>query len=426
MLGTNGGLEAKTLFKYLQEDNPGEFQKGQLRTLQRKVKNWRAIEGPSQEVMFPQIHYPGDLAASDFTHMTKLGITIRGESFNHMIYHFVLTYSNWETGTICFSESFESFSEGFQNAIWELGGVPIRHRSDNFSAAITTIGDKQEFTVRYKAMLDHYKITGEHIRSRTPHENGDSEQSHHRFKRAVEQSLMLRGSTDFATREDYKKFLIQIFKQLNTGKEKRFLEELEILKQLPNKRIEDFTRIETKVGPSSTIQLKKKTYSVHSRLIREKVEARIYAEKIELWYGQKKVDEFPRLMGSKTYQINYRHIIDSLVRKPGAFENYRYRSELFPTSRFRLTYDCFKKWHGRKASKEYLKILHLAAYSFESKVDQALLLWLATEEPFTVVNIKEIASFADNKKPVNYGHVSVVNLQDYDNLINKKEASPCR
>ncbi len=425
MLETNGGLEAKTLFEYLQKTNPRKFQDGQLRTLQRKIKNWRAIEGPGQEVMFPQIHYPGDLAASDFTHMTKLGITILGESFDHMIYHFVLTYSNWETGTICFSESFESFSEGFQNAIWELGGVPIRHRSDNFSAAITTIGDKQEFTARYKALLANYNIRGEHIQSGTPHENGDSEQSHHRFKLAVEQSLMLRGNSDFASREDYKKFLMQIFEQLNAGREKRFLEELEMLKKLPSKRLEDFARIETKVGPSSTVQLKKKTYSVHSRLIREKIEARIYSEKIEIWYGQKKIDEFPRLMGSKTYQINYRHIIDSLVRKPGAFENYRYRAELFPTSRFRLTYDYFKKCHGKRASKEYLKILHLAAYSSEEKVDQALLLWLATEEAFTVTDIKEIVSLADNNPSANYGEVTVVNLQWYDSLISKEETSLC-
>ncbi|MEA3451142.1 MAG: IS21 family transposase [Bacteroidota bacterium] len=425
MLELNGGLEAKTLFKYLQKTNPGKFQDGQLRSLQRKIKHWRATKGPSKEVMFPQIHYPGDLAASDFTHMTSLGVTIRGESFDHMIYHFVLTYSNWETGTICFSESFESFSEGFQNAIWELGGVPRRHRSDNFSAAITTIGDKQEFTARYKSLLSNYNIQGEHIQSGTPHENGDSEQSHYQFKRAVAQSLMLRGSSDFTSREAYKKFLTQIFEQLNSGRETRFLEELDTIKRLPATRLEDFSSIKTKVGPSSTIPIKKKTYSVHSRLIREQIEVRLFAEKLEIWYGQKKVDEFPRLMGNKNHRINYRHIIDSLVRKPGAFENYRYREELFPTSRFRLTYDYFKKCYKNRSSKEYLKILHFAAYYSEEKVDQALKLLLSIEKAFGVEDVKKLASISDTVKPVDCGCVEIVNLNSYDKLISKQEETIC-
>ncbi len=102
------GLEAKTLFEYLQREHPGRFQDGQVRTLQRRVKTWRALEGPGKEVFFPQVHQPGYLGASDFTHMSQLQITIGGQPFEHLIYHFVLSYSNWETGTICFSESFES------------------------------------------------------------------------------------------------------------------------------------------------------------------------------------------------------------------------------------------------------------------------------------------------------------------------------
>ena len=132
----NPGLEAKTLFDDLQRRFPGRFADGQLRTLQRRVKRWRAEHGPAKEVFFAQVHQPGRLAASDFTHCTDLGVTHRGSPFDHLIYHFVLTYSNWETGTICFSESFESLSEGLQNALWELGGVPQRHRTDRLTAAV--------------------------------------------------------------------------------------------------------------------------------------------------------------------------------------------------------------------------------------------------------------------------------------------------
>ena len=152
-LETNNGLEAKTIFEHLQRTRPGLFSDGQLRTFQRKVKLWRALEGPPQEVFFAQNHRPGKLCQSDFTCMNGLGITIGGQPFDHLIYHFVLTYSNWETGSICFSESLESLLEGFQNALWELGGVPEVHRTDRLSAAVNRPGRPEEFTQRYAALM---------------------------------------------------------------------------------------------------------------------------------------------------------------------------------------------------------------------------------------------------------------------------------
>jgi len=149
LLKEDGRFEATTLFAWLQREYPGRFSDGQLRTLQRKIKRWRALEGPFKEVYFQQKHSPGDLCASDFTHMNELEITIDGVLFKHMIYHFVLTYSNWETGTICFSESFESISEGLQNALWELGGVPVKHRTDRLSSAVHKVSNPEEFTQRY-------------------------------------------------------------------------------------------------------------------------------------------------------------------------------------------------------------------------------------------------------------------------------------
>ena len=132
-LEQNPGLEAKQLFEHFQRTYPGIFSDGQLRSFQRKVKNWRAVEGPIKEVFFPQVHHPGKLSASDFTHMKELGVTIQGSSFPHLVYHFVLTYSNWEAGTVCFSESFESLSEGLQNALWKLGGACLWGRQVNIN-----------------------------------------------------------------------------------------------------------------------------------------------------------------------------------------------------------------------------------------------------------------------------------------------------
>ena len=175
-LESNPGLESKTLFDYLQREHPGKFSDGQLRTLQRRIKVWRALEGPGKEVFFPQEHHPGVLSESDFTDMSKLGITISGEHFKHLIYHFVLTYSNWETGTLCFSESYENLSEGLQDALWELGGVPKEHKTDRLSAAVNKVGHPEEFTRDYNRLLKYYGLTGRKIQAGKAHENGDIEQ----------------------------------------------------------------------------------------------------------------------------------------------------------------------------------------------------------------------------------------------------------
>jgi len=328
MLEINPGLEAKTIFEDLQRRNPGQFADGQLRTLQRRMKIWRASEGPAKEVFFTQVHHPGQLAQSDFTRMNKLGITIGGMPFDHMIYHFVLTYSNWETGTICFSESFESLSEGLQNALWELGGVPQMHRTDCLTTAVQKTTHPDDFTLRYQDLLDHYKLKGQKTNPNSPHENGDVEQRHHRFKRAVDQSLLLRNSRDFTDRQEYEQFLHKLFKQLNAGRRQRFCQEQAVLRRLPKRRIDAFKKSAMTVGPSSTIRVNHNIYSVDSRLIGESISARLFMDRLEIWYGQKRVDTLPRLRGEKKHAINYRHIIDSLIRKPGAFENYRYRNDL--------------------------------------------------------------------------------------------------
>src|ERR1022692_4924302 len=317
----NAGLEAKTVFEYLQRQNPGRFQDGQLRTLQRRVKDWRATEGPAREVFFAQQHPPGRLGASDFTHMEELGVTIQGQSFPHLIYHFVLTYSNWEAGTVCYSESFESLCEGLQNAVWELGKVPQRHRTDRLSTAVSNTTNPAEFTERYQGLLRYYGLEGEKTQAGHGNENGDVEQRHHRFKRAVAQELLLRGSRDFGSVEEYERFLQAMFERLNAGRKQRLGEEMAVMKELPERRMESCKRERVKVDSGSLIYVDRNVYSVPSRLIGEPVEARLYMDQVEVWYGQKKVGQMPRLRGRRKHRVDYRHIIDWLVRKPGAFEH---------------------------------------------------------------------------------------------------------
>ena len=414
----NPGLEAKTLFEWLQREYPGRFGDGQIRTLQRRIKVWRATEGPTQEVYFGQRHEPGRLGASDFTHMTCLGFTVSGQTLEHLVYHFVLTYSNWETGTICYSESFESLSEGWQNAVWELGAVPAEHRTDSLSSAVNNMNNLEEFNRRYEGLMKYYGVKPQHTNPASPHENGDAEQSHHRFKRAVEQALMLRGSRDFADMAEYAQFLKDVFAQRNAGRRQRLAEELAVMWELPARRMESARRERVKVDSGSLIHVERNAYSVNSRLIGEKVEARVYLDHVEVWYGQKKVEDLPRLRGRSKHRVDYRHIIEWLVRKPGAFENYRYKEDLFPTSRFRMAYDALRETAPACAVKEYLKILKLAAEEGEVVVGEALreLLEGKTETELTAAAISELLRKLDAITPVTVVEVAVPDLAGFDAL----------
>ena len=383
MLELNPGLQAKTLFSDLQRRFPGRFPDIQLRTLQRKIKAWRATEGPPKEVFFDQIHRPGQLAASDFTHMNDLQVTLAGQPFDHMIYHFVLTYSNWETGTVCFSESFESLSHGLQNALWELGGVPQMHRTDRLTAAVNNLGDRELFQQHYRTLLAHYGLKAQAINARQAHENGDAEQSHNRFKTAVDQALMLRGSRDFEDRAEYERFLRELVIQRNSGRTERYGEDRAELRGLPARRMDAWHRREVRVSQGSTIRIKFNTYSVPSRLIGERVDVHIKVECLEVWHGSVLVERLPRLRGRNKHNINYRHVIDWLVRKPGAFAGYRYQDAMFPTSRFRRAYDALLEQSPARAAKDYLRILDLAAKQSESGVDAVLSRLLEWNVPIT-------------------------------------------
>jgi hypothetical protein len=419
----NPGLEAKTLFEDLQRRFPDTFSDGQLRTLQRRVKRWRALEGPSKEAFFPQLHRPGELAQSDYTHMGKLGITINKQPFDHLVYHFVLTYSNWETGSICYSESFESLSEGLQAALWELGGLPQTHQTDRLTAAVHNALHAEEFTQRYQALLKHYGLIGRKSQAASPNENGDVEQRNHRFKRAVQQALLLRGSFDFDSIDEYRDFLHKLFARLNRGRRERFLEEQRVLRNLPERRLESCTRLEVGVGRASTIRVSNNTYSVASRLIGETLQVQLFADHLDLYYAQKRVDTVPRLRGKNRHLINYRHVIDQLQRKPGAFENYRYREEMFPGSCFRVAYDELKERHTQQvAAREYLKILVLAAKESETAVAAALT-ELCGRQPITAEAVEGLVRAQQLPSPVTEVGVVAVDLACYDRLLSMEEVA---
>ena len=364
-------VEATAVFEYLCRQQEGAFQQGQLRTLQRRIKQWKVEHGEAKEVMFPQKYRPGHQAQSDFTFMGRLGVTIQGQPFPHLLYHFVLAYSNWEATTLCFSESFESLSLGLQNALWELGALPEEHRTDRLSAAVNNL-KREEFTERYQGLLNHFGMRSSRTQAGKAHENGDVEQAHHRLKRAIEQELLLRCSRDFSSREEYEGFVAVIVARRNAARQKRLGEELAVMRPLPARRLDDFTRQWVKVSPSSTIRVRHNTYSVDSRLIGERVQVRVWADQVEIYYGGRSHSRMPRLRGEGKHRIDYRHVIHSLVRKPGAFLRYRWREDLFPGILFRVAYDELRQDCPATADRQYLKILELAAQEGEQRVREAL------------------------------------------------------
>jgi len=417
-------LEAKFLFDHLCEKYPGKYQEGQLRTLQRHIKHWRATVGPDKEVFFSQKHYPGQLMQTDFTYMNSLKVTIRGENFKHMLCHCVLTYSNWEWGRICFSESYEAIKLGVQSTLVKLGRVPARHRTDGTTAATHQLPrgakGKRPFNDDYKRFMDHFAMKPETVND--PNHNADVEASHNVLKKRINQHLAFRGIRDFESRKEYESFIFAIMEKANTLRSKRLKEELAVMKELPVNRLPLYTETEEKVRPSSTIRLKKNVYSVPSRLVGERVTARVYEDMIHVLYAGKLQLKVERLTGSGGKCINYRHIILSLMNKPGAFENYHYREELFPTIHFRKAFDALRNWYSPfNANKEYLRILYFAATTMEAEVETALILVMEAGAMFSSDHVKELIGTKKQKVPLM--KAPRVNLAEYNILLEEKEAA---
>lgn len=371
---------------------PDRYRPMQMRTLQRHIQRWRAIHGPDKEAIFEQCHTPGERAQSDFTHMDDLHVTIEGKPFSHMLFHLVLTYSNVEAVTICFSESFEALDEGIEACLWTIGGVPKLHRTDHLTAAIKhkTATEREDFTKRYQALMTHYGMEPTWNDAGIAHENGDVEQSHHRFKQAVDQALRARWHRDFASRAAYERFLQDLISKRNQTRSAKFEIEKAHLRPLPAAPLAPCKEVQVSVSRFSTIHVGGNVYSVPSRLI-----------------------------GKNRHRIDYHHVIWSLVRKPGAFAAYRYRDELFPTTTFRLAYDALREAKPSRAEAEYVKVLHLAATTSESEVETALTLLLETKTTPTLASVRDIIHLP-KAESIPQIQTPALNLSTYDQLIPSK------
>jgi hypothetical protein len=411
-------LEAPTLLAVLRERFPDRFDDSHLRTLQRRVHLWRALHGPGRDVVFAQDHPFGREGAFDFTHATELGVTIAGAALAHLYFVFVLPASRWFWVGLAFGETFEAMLAGIQGALWQLGGVPAVLRSDNLSAATHELQrtSGRGLTRRYQALLTHYGLTSTRINPGASQENGAVETRNGWFKSDVAQALIVRGDRDFPDLEAYRDFVDNVRKcRLARGALARLTEERPHLRPLPAAPLPDWTSVIVRVSRWSTIEVGKRFYSVPSRLIGSRVEARLRPDVIEVRYHDRLTETLPRLHGAPTARINYRHIIWSLVRKPGAFARYRYREELFPTLVFRRAYDALCTHHGARADVEYVRVLHLAASTLESTVEAALETLLARGKPFDYAAVRALAAPARPVVPTL--DVGRLDLRSYDALL---------
>lgn len=420
-------LEAKTLFDMLRDKYPGRYEPGQLRTLQRHIQRWRALAGPSKEIMFSQLHRPGEAAQTDFTHAVELGVMIAGQLFVHMLCVLVLPYSNWQWATVCLSESMAAIRKGVQRALFQLCRVPMYHQTDNSCAATHQIGGgadvfikeegRRPFNKDYLALMRHFGMTPRTTEIGAKEQNGDVEASNGALKRRLLQALLLRGSRDFESVAAYQEWLDAILRKTNANRGSRVAEELSQMRELSVDQLPEYTEEDVKVSEWSTIRIKKCSYSVPSRLIYEKVRVRIYEDKLEVYYSGILQLTCEKLRGKNSHRIEYRHVIESLVRKPGAFSRYVYKEEMFPSITFRKAYDVLQvNYAGTKGDLEYLRILYLAARTMESEVEQALYFILIRNEIPSSENIK-IELVAKNEIEIPSLFPIIASLTEYDNLL---------
>ena len=414
-------LEAKALFEWLCEQHPGRYQEGQLRTLQRHVATWRALH-QQQVAILEQVHRPGEVLQTDGTRLTELGVTIQGQLFKHLLIHCVLPYSNWEWGRIAQSESLAALRLGLQSTLVELGYVPKYHRTDNSSAATywpgakAEAGHKREYTDGYLLLLDHYGLEPQITNLNSPHENGDVESSNGGLKRAIEQYLLLRGSRDFESIEAYEAFLFDVMDRRNRSRQERLAEEIAAMKPLAATPLATNSQVRIRVTKGSLIRVQKNVYSVPTSLIGRRVTVRIHEWHLDVYYQTHLVATLPRLVGQKQHHVNYRHVIDSLIRKPGGFRDYRYRDDLFPSLVFRRAWERLNQWQSpRKADIAYLRILRLAARKMESEVAAALERLLATADRWDETDVEQILQ----PDPIHVPQLACgqVHLRQYDQLL---------
>ena len=423
MLKAAPGLRAVAIFEEMQRRHPG-LSTGARRTLERRIRSWRAVHGADQEVIFRQVHEPGRMGLSDFTDMADLGVTIVGVPLDHRLYHFRLAYSGFEHAHVILGgESYVALAEGLQNALWALGGAPLEHRSDSLSAAFRNLGQdaREDLTRRYDALCAHYGMQPTRNNRGVAHENGAIESAHGHLRKAVRDALLMRGVSDFDDLASYRRFIDEIVSRKNAHHAKRIEAERPALQDLPGQRTCDHEETLVTVTSSGGFTLKKVFYTVPSRLIGHRLRVRLYDDRLDVFVGATLLMTLLRGRapgcGKRAHVVDYRHVIHALRRKPMALLNLVYRDQLFPREAYRLTFDrLLEKLPDQSACRLMVDLLALA---YDRACEAELAMLLAAD--LAAGQLPDLATLRTRFAPDPAGLPEIIvhltPLVDYDQLL---------
>lgn len=423
MLKAAPGLRSVAIFEEMLRRYP-ELRAGIRRTLERRIRAWRAIHGEEQEVIFRQVHEPGRTGLSDFTDMGDVGITVARAPLDHRLYHFRLAYSGFEHAHVVLGgESFVALAEGMQNALWSLGGAPREHRTDSLSAAFRNLDleAQKDLTARYEDLCAHYRMTPTRNNRGIAHENGSIEGPHGHLKRVIEDALLMRGTSDFDDLAAYRRFIDEIVGRRNARTAKRIDIERAALQELPDRRTADYEQVTVRVTSSGGFTLRKVFYTVPSRLIGHRLRVRLYDDRLDLFIGGTPLMTLPRgrahASGKHDQVVDYRHVIHSLRRKPMALLNLVYRNQLFPRQAYRRTFDVLLE---RLSEKQACRIMvDLLALAHDRGCEAELADLLTTDlQAGRLPDITALcAHFAPDPARVPHVVVHLVPLDAYEELV---------
>ena len=433
MLEEQPQLQALTLLEHLQQQYPGQYGRSVLRTLQRRVRQWRATSGPAKEVMFELKHHPGDMGLSDFTHFKQAEITINGKAFRHLLYHYRLAYSGWQyVQVVQGGESFIALSEGLQNALAACGGAPQEHRSDRLTAAYRNLERRTvlDLTQRYEGLCQHYNLRPSRNNRGVAHENGSIESPHGHFKNRLHQALLLRGSGDFPSVNTYQQFIEQVVERLNHSCQERFEQERHHLQALPAYRYPDYDVLTVKVTTRSTITVRCITYTVPSRLIGQTLTIHLHHDRLDGFLGREAVIQLVRIHvpGSnpirRARSVNYRHVIESLRRKPRAFLSCIWQQDLLPDDHYRqLWQQIHAQFDSYTAARLITEALYIAA---SQDKEQAVATYLAAQLEAGTLSLLGLQQHFQQVTPPPLPPLQVQQhpIQDYDQLLSPSAPTP--
>ena len=427
LLEREPSLTGTTLLEYLEEHYPGHYDQRVLRTLQRRVKQWRALEGPDREVIFRQQAAMAQQGFSDFTHPDS-PITIQGEPFSHLLYQFRLAYSGWRSVTVVQGgESYAALACGLQRALQQAGGSPVEHRTDSLSAARNN--RQNVWTEAYGELCAHYEMEPTRNNLGQSHENGVVECANGSLKRRLSQQLRLRGHADFKSIAAYQAFVDQVVAKLNRRSHSRFAEEKQALQPLPGQDAADYQSLSIKVTRSATIEVRRVVYTVPSRLIGERVQVRLHHDRLVLLVGQHPaltlLRVYPKPGEDRARSINYKHVIRSLASKPQAFRYSQLRNDLLPDDNYRDLWKLADQHlEAREACKWIVTVLRLAfEYDDEEALGRDLLIDARAGQFASITDLqgRYLANLAPGPGAATPQH----NLMSYDELLSNMTGGEC-